>query len=120
MFSLYKVNVYKKTNTNGINIISYLDSVIVNTLPEGMIFNNVNEFCTGEPIVLIDSMDDEKINDSMELIVFKDEINKENKRKLNDELMKYYVDSFEDSEFNKYISSPKEEKVMKKEMGRNE
>ena len=118
MFNLYKVKVYKKENVNGVNVISFLDNVIVNVLPEGIPFNKVNEFCTGEPLALIDSMDDIK-NDS-ELVIFKDDMKKDNKRKFDDEMMKYYVDSFEDSMFNKFISSPKEEKLKVKEIGEHE
>ena len=95
--------------------------MIVNVLPEGRVFNNVNEFCTGLPLVLVDSMDDERFkNDNVELVVFKSEIKKDNKCKLNDKLTSYYVDSFENSEFNKFISSPKEEKIKVKEIGEHE
>ncbi len=116
MFNLYKVKVYKKMNVNGVDLISFLDNVIINVLPEGISFNKVNEFCTGEPLAFVDSMDDKKISDDTNLIVFKSDIKKENRRKFSDNMMKYYVDSFEESAFNKYISSPKEEKVMKKEI----
>ena len=115
MFNLYKVKVYKKMNLNGVDVISYLDNIIINVLPEGISFNKVNEFCTGEPLAFVNSMDDELNNDT-DLIVFKSDIKKENRRKLSDDMLKYYIDSFEDSAFNKYISSPKEEKVMKKEI----
>lgn len=115
MFNLYKVKVYKKANVNGIDVISFLDNVIINVLPEGISFNKVNEFCTGEPIDFVDSMDDE-LNNNTDLIVFKSDIKKENRRKLSDNMLKYYIDSFEDSAFNKYISFPEEEKVMKKEI----
>lgn len=122
MFNLYKVKVYKEEQKDGICVISFLDNIYVNLLPEGTIFDRVNEFCTGKPIELIDSMDNDefKRDNSSELVVFKEELKKDNRRKLDDDMMKLYIDSFEESAFNKYISSPKEEKVMKKEMGRHE
>lgn len=122
MFNLYKVKVYKKEKENGICVINFLDNVYVNLLPEGIIFDRVNEFCTGQPLELIDSMDDnESVDDNdLNLIVFKDELKKDNRCKLDDEMLKYYVNSFEDSQFNRFISSKEEEKVKKKGMNHNE
>lgn len=122
MLNLYKVKVYKKEKVEDINVVNFLDSVVVNVLPEDFIFNKTREIYTSKSISIVDSMDSEefKEDENIDVLVFKNEFKDDNKIKVNDKLMKYYFDNMEDSSFNRYISADKEEKVLKKEVSGNE
>ena len=122
MLNLYKVKVYKKEKIEDINVVNFLDSVVVNVLPEDFIFNKTREIYTGKSISIVESMDSEefKEDENIDVLVFKNEFKDDNKIKANDKIMKYYFDNMEDSSFNRYISADKVEKVLKKEVSGNE
>ncbi|MBQ2639894.1 MAG: hypothetical protein IJF92_03935 [Bacilli bacterium] len=122
MLNLYKVKVYRKREEKieGKSVISFLDSVVVKVLPEDMIFNVTREFYTGEPLLIINKMEEiDSYNDS-ELFIFKNDFNKNNKLKYDSTIMKYYDEYIEKSLFNKYLSTDEKEKVKKKEVDYNE